>query len=571
MKLIEISMKADLVLLHPPSIFDFREKPRFWGPINDLVPSTPVFEMYPMGFVSIASTLEEAGYKVRIVNIALRMLADEKFSPEEYIKKMDAELFGIDLHWMPHVHGALNLARIVKRLHEAPVVFGGLSSSYFHTDILENFPEVDFVLRGDSTEKPFLQLMESLEKGRFERVDNLSYREGDRIRVNPIRYVPSSLDEYRLDYDYSVKVFLRSKHKLDTLPFKEFLERPIMAVLTRKGCESNCIACGGSAFAYKNICSRDKVAFRSPEKVVEDLRKIEEFKVPAFILGDLAIHDENYGLEILRGIKKEKIDIPIIFEFFYPPSESFLKELGRAVSDFTIEMSPEAGDEEVRMKIGRLYSNSALRKSITRAFEHGAKQFDLYFMVGLGFQDRESVEQNHKLAESLVKENRGKRLLPFVSPYAPFLDPGSLAFENPEKYEYRSYARTVQDHYSLLDRGITWKDFLSYSTRRLSRQDIVELSYESALEFARIKSEFGLIDEDTFEKIKHRIEISRKIIKYVEDKRSKKQEIDPEVLKISQQELRERLIIKREELDWSNRNRIRRVFALAVKFVKSLF
>ncbi len=564
-------MKADLILLHAPSIFDFREKPRFWGPINDLVPSTPVFEMYPMGFVSIASTLEEAGYKVKIVNIALRMLADEKFNPEEYIKKMDAELFGIDLHWMPHVHGALNLARLVKKHHSSPVVFGGLSSSYFHIDLLKNFPEVDFVLRGDSTEKPFLQLMDRLATGRFEKVDNLSYREDGRIKVNPLRYVPETLDDYRLDYEYSLKAFLHSDHKLNTLPFKEFLERPIMAVLTRKGCESNCIACGGSALAYKNICGREKIAFRSPEKVVEDLLKIEEFKVPAFILGDLAVYREKYGLKILKGIKREKIDIPMVFEFFYPPSQNFLRELGRSASDFTIEMSPEAGDEDVRMKIGRLYTNSALQKMISQAFDAGAKQFDLYFMVGLGFQDRESIQQNHLLAQRLIRENPRKRLLPFVSPYAPFLDPGSIAFESPAQYEYSSYARTVKDHYNLLDRGITWKDFLSYSTKRLTKDEIVELSYDSALEFARIKSDAGLIEEDTFEKIKHRIEVSKRIIEYVDEKRRKKQEIDPEVLKVSQQELRERLIIKREELDWSNRHRIRRYFALAVKFIKSFF
>jgi len=565
-------MKVDLALLHAPSIFNFREKPILWGPINDLVPSTPVFEMYPMGFVSIASTLEKRGYRVAIVNIALRMLSDKNFDPEKYISEIDARLFGIDLHWMPHVHGALNLARVVKKVHEnTPVVFGGLSSSYFHREILQNVPEVDFVLRGDSTEEPFLQLMETLDRGNFEKVANLSYREEGKIKENPISYVPSTLDDYSLDYDYSFKAFVRSKHKLDTVPFKEFLDRPIMAVLTRKGCESNCIACGGSSYTYEKVCNRKKVAFRSPEKVVEDIKKIAEFKVPAFILGDLALESEDYGLEILRGIRKEGVDIPLIFEFFYPPSRRFLEEMGRSVSDFTIEMSPEAGDVEVRMKIGRVYDNTSLRKMISRAFSNNCRQFDLYFMVGLGFQSRESVAVNIKLAESLVKENSGHRLLPFVSPYAPFLDPGSLAFEAPEKYGYKKYAFTLLDHYNLLDNGNTWKDFLSYSTNYLSKDEIVELSYTSALDFARIKRDAGLIDPETYETIEHRIEVSRRMIEEVEEARRQGRSIDQEALRISLEELKERVIINREELDWSRTMKLRRMLFLAVKFLKSLF
>ena len=45
-------MKADLVLLHAPSVYDFRDMAIMYGPVADLVPSTPIFEMYPNGNVS---------------------------------------------------------------------------------------------------------------------------------------------------------------------------------------------------------------------------------------------------------------------------------------------------------------------------------------------------------------------------------------------------------------------------------------------------------------------------------------------------------------------------------------
>jgi len=103
-----------------------------YGPISDLIPSSPVFEMYPVGFATIASYLEERGYQVRIINLALRMMEDREFDVPAFLAKLKPRLFGIDLHWLPHAHGSLELAKILKELHpEIPVVFGGLSASYF--------------------------------------------------------------------------------------------------------------------------------------------------------------------------------------------------------------------------------------------------------------------------------------------------------------------------------------------------------------------------------------------------------------------------------------------------------
>ena len=156
--------QADLVLLHAPSVYDFRKKSILYGPVSDLVPSTPVFEMYPIGLTTIAEYLERRGLRVRIVNLAVRMLNSDRFDAEKLLKNLKPAAFGIDLHWMPHAHGAIEIARLCKKHHpNVPVMFGGFSSSYFHEELVRR-PEVDFVVRGDSTEEPVLQLMQHLTK-----------------------------------------------------------------------------------------------------------------------------------------------------------------------------------------------------------------------------------------------------------------------------------------------------------------------------------------------------------------------------------------------------------------------
>lgn len=49
--------RTDIVLLHAPSVYDFRVQPVMHGPIADAVPSTNEFEMYPVGLTSIAAYL----------------------------------------------------------------------------------------------------------------------------------------------------------------------------------------------------------------------------------------------------------------------------------------------------------------------------------------------------------------------------------------------------------------------------------------------------------------------------------------------------------------------------------
>ena len=62
----------------------------------------------------MAEYLERNGLRVRIVNLAVRMLNDQNFDPEAAVKALHPAAFGIDLHWLPHAHGSLELAKVVK-------------------------------------------------------------------------------------------------------------------------------------------------------------------------------------------------------------------------------------------------------------------------------------------------------------------------------------------------------------------------------------------------------------------------------------------------------------------------
>jgi B12-binding domain/radical SAM domain protein len=520
----------DLILLHAPSVYDFRREAILYGPVSDLVPSTPVFEMYPIGFTTIAEYLERFGLRTRIINLAGRMLEDSHFDVEEYMRKMDAAAFGIDLHWLPHAHGSIEVARIVKRLHpDRPVIFGGFSATYFHRELIQ-YPAVDFVLQGDSTEAPMLALVEYIRSGGLahplpgsvdarllEKIPNLVWKDASAaVEVNPLSYVPANLDHVLLDYTHVLKAVVRYRDLASVKPFRNWMNYPITAALSVRGCRYNCLTCGGSACAFRNFNGRRQPAFRNPEELAADIRRIGQYSHgPVFVLGDIRQAGDEYAgrfLNAIAGFPK-----PVFIELFDAAPKAFFKKVAQALPNWTLEISMESHDQHVRQEFGRPYSDMEIERSMDDALEAGCQRLDLFFMVGLKEQTYQSVMETVEYSRQLLKRyarDGEKRVIPFISPLAPFLDPGSRAYEEPEKHGFKLFARTLEEHRQLL-LAPSWKYVLNYETRWMDRNGIVDATYEAGRRMNLLKGEAGIIDsrsaEATDSRITHAVSLIHEI------------------------------------------------------------
>ena len=547
--------KPELVLLHAPSNYDFRERSIVYGPISDVIPSTPVFEMYPIGFISIAGYLEKNGIPTRIVNIANRMLTGRRFNVEGFVKKLAPLAFGIDLHWLPHAQGSLELAAILKRLHpDTPVIFGGLSATYFYEELIQ-YPQVDFVVRGDSTEEPMLQLMRRLKSGKaLDDVPNLSWKDPHgTVHHNPLTWVPGGLDDIPLDYAYPVKSVIKYRSLADMLPFNNWLDYPVTAVFTCRGCTLNCHSCGGSRFAFKEMCNRDRVAYRSPRLIAQDIHSIQRYlSGPVFIIGDIRQSGEDYADELLREIKEIGTSGPIVLELFGAAGKDFFRKVKDAIPQYNIQISPESHDEEVRRAFGKGWKNRDIEATIQAAQENGCRRFDLFYMIGLPGQDHLSVNGTVEYSRGLLNEFGSTVLHPHISPLAPFIDPGSQVFEHPEDYGYRLFCRTLEQHRQAL-LSPTWGRMLSYETRWLSRQAIVDSTYEATLALNQVKKETGLIDARTAAQVEVRIGRDMKLIAEL-DQRLKEH---GESSESRENELTIAATILKQELQWPARSFLR--------------
>jgi B12-binding domain/radical SAM domain protein len=510
----------DLILLHPPSIYDFRRLPGIHGPVSDVVPSTPIFEMYPIGFASLSEYLERHGLKVRIINVALKMLKDDRFDVEELLRKQSPVAYGIDLHWMAHVQGALALAEIIKRFHpKTPVMVGGLSATYYHEEILRQYPFVDFVVRGDSTEQPMLQLLIALKEGKeLEDVPNLTWRDPTgEIRVNPLSHVPRDLDDITIDYRHIMKKVVRYVDPTGYQPFIDWYSYPVTAVFTCRGCTYNCRTCGGSARFFQTTANRERPSYRDPGLLAQDIFNIaDHLNAPIMIIGDIFQPGEDYAFTVLAKLKKRPISNHVAFEFFVPPSRLQLERIAESVPNFNLEISPESHEEEVRRAFGRPYGNQALERMIADAVDLNCKRIDLFFMTGLPRQTSSSVLGTVDYCRHLLERFRPyNKLLPFISPLAPFLDPGSIVFEAPERYGYRLIHRTVEEHRKAL-LAPSWKYILNYETEWMNRDEIVYTTYEAGRRLNRLKAEAGLIDPKMAASVEERIEMAVRMMKEID-------------------------------------------------------
>ena len=83
-----------------------------------------------------------------------------------------------------------------------------------------------------------------------------------------------------------------------------------------------------------------------------------------------------------------------------------------------------------------------------------------------------------------------KRLSCFISPMGPFVDPGSRGFEEPDRFGYRLFARTLEEHRQLLIQP-TWERILNYETKWMTRRELVDATYDAAERLNELKVQHG--------------------------------------------------------------------------------
>jgi len=149
--------------------------------------------------------------------------------------------------------------------------------------------------------------------------------------------------------------------------------------------------------------------------------------------------------------------------------------------------------------------------------------------------------------------------MPFISPMAPFLDPGSRIFENPQKFGYTLLFKDLKSHIKAVTNP-SWKYILNYESHFITADGLVRCTYEAAKGLNRLKGEAGAITGNVMLENEQRILKAQQIMKKIDEimslqdgqvKEQKLMELKEDFYKYSLSTVCEK---KELEFPFSNRN-----------------
>ncbi|MEQ8276911.1 MAG: cobalamin-dependent protein [Deltaproteobacteria bacterium] len=498
-------MKYDMVLLHAPSVYDFRGRDDvLFAYLNTsaTVHVSSAFEMPPVGIISIKQHMEKCGLNVEYFNVASRMLKDPEFDVDDFFKRFDADYVGIDLHWLAHAHGAIELARLYKSYHpNTKVMIGGIASSYFFRDLME-YDCVDYVVRGYDTLYPIEKLVEAKnDPMKLKDVPNLCWKVGDETHFNDLAYTPKN---YSAEIDWS-KVFTPDRKGL-TLHSE---------LIPQAGCEYNCHWCAGSRSAFRRHMGTKKgVMPKTPEALVKELESLKNAQTKG--RQTVVMIDFWHQRKDMFRPAQDVLDSDKFGNIHYClarlPTAEKVKSFGKRA---LLELSPDSHDDEVAKASGRgHYTMQQMEDMLDQTIDH-IYAAEVYYMVGLSKQDEMSVWNTLDYCEHLLKKYQGKRVHPYIAPMVPFLDPGSDCYDFPEEHGYKIIHKSLEDHRQALV-SLNWRDRLNYETNWLSRQQLLDLSYDVVRSLYVLKNKYGQLPTTFFEPAMQMIDETRAMIDMID-------------------------------------------------------
>jgi clorobiocin/coumermycin A biosynthesis protein CloN6/CouN6 len=504
-------LEADLFLLHAPSVYDFRERDDMlfaYLSDSDSVNVTSIYEMYPIGWFSIKARLADHGFTALIVNVASLMLMHPDLDVRRLLGRLEAPIFGFDLHWMTQCHGAIELAAVLKEVHpEALTIFGGISATYYANQLIE-YPSVDVVVQGYDTLQPVTELVSRVSQGSrdFRSIPNLLYKPGGEIKATGFRHKPAAYyNDAQVDWSY-----------FRDMPTPGPTTSKLIMTLPNTGCVHDCGWCGGSKFAYRNIMGVEKTLIQKDnDLIVEELRTMREAAKRTSIYALQCYSENKARLHQYLDAVKEVGYSSVSFEQFRLTPLDTLKKMGESTSAY-IMLSPESHDPKISAAAGRgTYTMEQMEEWVPRALDAGVKGVMIWFFIGMPYQDRRSVMDTIAYSERLIRKFGGWAALPLICPMVPFLDPGCRFFEQPDQHGYRIFHRTLEEHRQALVEPL-WYRRLNYETRWLSRRELQDVSYEAIGRLVEIKGEHGVLPPEFCRAVLHTIGETRLLLGEIE-------------------------------------------------------
>lgn len=277
--------------------------------VTDPVNSMHLVEEPGVGF--ICSYMREKGHKVTILG------ADEADVDYDGIINLNPDIIGFPVYTLSKasVHRVIN--KIMEKLPEVLICVGGIEPTCTGEDMMRENGNIDFTIVGEG-ELVFEQMVRSIEeKGTFDGIKGLIYRNGDKI-------IRNEGQQYIAD--------------LDQLPFTardlySVIQDKLIYISTIRGCRGRCTFCSSHVY-------HGGLRVRSPKNVADELEYLyNNFGIDFLMFIDPSFEDSIDGGvdrlheladEIIKRNLKVSYNAFIRSDFYKKADDELMKKLKKS-------------------------------------------------------------------------------------------------------------------------------------------------------------------------------------------------------------------------------------------------
>jgi len=225
-----------------------------------------------LGISSLKAFINSHGMEADTLDLSIERLSIEDTVGR--IWSIQPRMVGISMLDDSKDNGIAIIKRLTEREYKGKIVIGGYFPTFASKEILRDFPQVDYVVRGEG-ELTLLQLMEvELSKAKaltLDQIEGLSYRRDGEIYENPSRPLIADLDILPpVDRKYAPQV----------LEAKQYL-----SIYATRGCWGGCSFC--DIVGLYGISKGKRWRRRSVKHLVDELESlVRQFNTRHFIFND---------------------------------------------------------------------------------------------------------------------------------------------------------------------------------------------------------------------------------------------------------------------------------------------
>ena len=352
----------------------------------------------PLGLSYIASYVEQAGFKVKIIDTIFQKIEDIEIDG-------DKNIYGIYTATPIHFKG-IELAKKIKKMDKnAVVVFGGPHPTILPEETIK--AGADIVVIGEG-EEAFLSIVRAINTNKkLDDISGIVFRKYGKIIKTPPKHFIENLD--KLPFPDQSKFPIEKYFKL-----KGFRE---ISMITSRGCPMNCIFCQPT---LRKLFG-NTVRYRSPKNIVDEIEYlVKNFKPDMIVFSDDTFCSKEQNIiEVCNLIIKRKIDVLWRCQTRVGLKKETLRLMKKA-GCFLLALGVESGSQKILNNIRKGITPNQIIETFILCKKVGILTH-AYFMVGNIGETFETIDDSKKLMSKIKPFNISVAI---VTPY-----PGTDLYE----------------------------------------------------------------------------------------------------------------------------------------------